>query len=83
MHGVFAVLVVRVIPVAPFTVVNMVAGASHISFRDYMLGTLLGMTPVILAVTLFADRIAAVLRDPSPSTLAMLAAAIASIELGA
>lgn len=82
-HGLFAVLVVRVIPVAPFTIVNMVAGASHIRFKDFMLGTLLGMTPGILAVPLFADRIAAVLRDPSPSTLAMLATAMAVIVLGA
>jgi uncharacterized membrane protein YdjX (TVP38/TMEM64 family) len=77
------VLAVRMIPVAPFTVVNLVAGASHIHLRDFVLGTLLGMSPGILAVTLFADRIAAVLRDPSPATLALLAAATAAIALGA
>jgi phospholipase D1/2 len=82
-HGLLAVLAVRMIPVAPFTVVNLVAGASHIRFRDFMLGTLLGMTPGILAVTLFADRIAAVLRDPSPATLALLGVAVAVIVLGA
>jgi hypothetical protein len=41
------------------------------------------MTPGILAVTLFADRIAAVLRDPSPATLALLGVAVAVIVLGA
>jgi phosphatidylserine/phosphatidylglycerophosphate/cardiolipin synthase-like enzyme/uncharacterized membrane protein YdjX (TVP38/TMEM64 family) len=82
-HGLLAVLAVRTIPVAPFTVVNLVAGASHIHFRDFVLGTLLGMTPGILAVTLFADRIAAVLRDPTPTTLALLGAAVAAIVLGA
>ena len=44
-QGVLAMAALRMVPVAPFTVVNMVAGASHISFRDYMLGTLLGMGP--------------------------------------
>jgi len=82
-HGLLAVLAVRMIPVAPFTVVNLVAGASHIRFRDFVLGTLLGMTPGILAMTLFADRIAAVLRDPSPTTLALLGAAVVVIVLGA
>ena len=37
------VITLRIVPVAPFTVVNLVAGASHISFRDFALGTLLGM----------------------------------------
>ena len=80
-HGLVAVLAVRIIPVAPFTVVNIVAGASHIRFRDFALGTLLGMSPGIVAVTLFADRVAAVLRDPGPATLAWLAAVTVAIVL--
>ena len=75
-HGLLAVLAVRVIPVAPFTLVNMVAGASHIRLGDFVLGTLLGMAPGIVAVTLFADRIAAGVRDPNPATLAWLAVSI-------
>jgi len=55
--GFVAVLVVRMLPVAPFTIVNLVAGASHIRFRDFLLGTLLGMAPGILAITLLAHRI--------------------------
>ena len=86
-QGLLAVVAVRVIPVAPFTVVNLVAGASHIRFRDFVLGTLLGMTPGILAVTVFADRIGAVIREPSLATLALLAAAallilFAALRLG-
>lgn len=75
-HGLLTVLAVRVIPVAPFTLVNMVAGASHIRLGDFVMGTLLGMAPGIIAVTLFADRIAAVVRDPNPATLAWLAVSI-------
>jgi hypothetical protein len=30
---------------APFTIVNLVAGASLIGMRDFMLGTLIGMRP--------------------------------------
>ena len=36
--GVLAIVAVRVIPIAPFTVVNMIAGATHIRTRDFLLG---------------------------------------------
>ena len=81
--GLLAVLTVRVIPVAPFTVVNLVAGASHIRFRDFMLGTLLGLLPGLLALTVFSDRVLAALRNPSPLSLSLLAAALAAITAGA
>ena len=41
-HGVLAVATVRMVPIAPFTVVNLAAGASRIPFSDYVLGTILG-----------------------------------------
>jgi uncharacterized membrane protein YdjX (TVP38/TMEM64 family) len=44
-RGLLAVVAVRLLPVAPFAVVNMVAGASHIRLRDLMLGTLIGISP--------------------------------------
>ena len=34
-RGVLAMAVLRLLPIAPFTVVNLVAGASHIGLRDY------------------------------------------------
>lgn len=81
--GVFAVMVLRMLPVAPFTVVNLVAGASHLRLRDFLIGTVLGMTPGILAVAVFSDRLAAVLQDPSPATLAVLALVLVAVVLGA
>ncbi len=82
-HGLMAVLAVRIFPVAPFTVVNLVAGAAHLRWRDFLLGTMLGMAPGILAVTLFSDRLVAAIRNPSPTTLAILAIAVAAIVAGA
>jgi len=82
-RGLLAVIALRVVPVAPFTVVNLVAGASHIRLRDFLLGTLLGMTPGILAVTVFSDRLLAALRDPSPVALAALAVVVGLIAAGA
>lgn len=44
-HGVTAVLVVRLIPVAPFTAVNYVSGMSTLRVRDYVAGTGVGIIP--------------------------------------
>jgi len=71
-RGVLAVIALRVVPVAPFTVVNLAAGASHIRFRDYALGTLLGMAPGTLALTVLAGQIRATWEDPDLGTFAAL-----------
>ncbi|MFA5531044.1 MAG: VTT domain-containing protein [Thiohalomonadaceae bacterium] len=82
-RGVLAMAVIRFLPIAPFTVVNMVAGASHIRFRDFALGTLLGMAPGMLAITVFVDRIAASLKSPEPVNLVVLAGVVFVIVVAA
>lgn len=81
-RGVLAVTTVRVLPVAPFTIINLVAGATHISLRDFLLGTVLGMGPGIVAIALFIDRILATLRNPEPGTLGLLTVAVIVIVAG-
>jgi len=81
--GVFAVLVLRMLPVAPLTVINLVAGASHLRMRHFLVGTALGMTPGILAVAVFSDRLAETLHAPSPETVALLALVLVVVGLGA
>ena len=56
-QGILAVAVIRVIPAAPFSVVNVVAGASHLRFTDYMIGTALGMAPGTLAFSLLGSQL--------------------------
>jgi uncharacterized membrane protein YdjX (TVP38/TMEM64 family) len=48
-HGVAAILVVRLIPVVPFTAVNYAAGLTAIRFTPYLLGTALGIVPGTVA----------------------------------
>lgn len=69
--GLWAVLAVRLLPVAPFTVINLVAGAARIRLRHFVLGTVLGMAPGVLAVTLLADRLHAAVLDPDWTNLAL------------
>ena len=71
-HGLLAMTVLRLLPVAPFTVVNLVAGASEIRARDYMLGSLFGMSPGIVLMAVFGDRLGAWLRDPDMPNLAVV-----------
>lgn len=75
-RGVLTVVVVRMIPIAPFSIVNVVAGASHIRFRDFVLGTIIGLTPGLLALTLFIDQFEMVVQRPDPSTFAKLAGVV-------
>ncbi len=70
--GVLSVITVRVIPVAPFTLVNLVAGASHVSLRDFMLGTVVGMIPGLLMMVWFADSLLDVLRTPDLQSVLVL-----------
>jgi len=80
-HGVMAVVMLRVVPIAPFSVVNLIAGSSEVRGRDFLLGTLLGMTPGIVVMTIFGDRLGAWLRNPDVENLWFLVAAVV-IALG-
>jgi uncharacterized membrane protein YdjX (TVP38/TMEM64 family) len=80
--GLWAVITFRIVPVAPFSVINLIAGVSEIRWRDFALGTLVGMLPGVIAVVLLADRIAASLRNPDLEEMSLLLGAIALVGLG-
>jgi len=52
-NGLLASLIVRLVPSAPFIVVNMAAGVTPMRVRDFVVGTGLGIVPKI-ALTAFA-----------------------------
>lgn len=51
----------RLIPIAPFTVVNLLAGAARVALAPFLLGTLIGMGPGIVFICLSVDRARAAL----------------------
>lgn len=71
-RGIFTIIIVRIVPVAPFTVINMVAGASHIRLKDFVLGTLIGLLPALTGISLLTDRVNATLNNPQPDTIGWL-----------
>ncbi len=78
-RGILAMVVIRMLPVAPFTMVNIVAGASHIRFRDYLIGTFIGMLPGIVMTVTFVHHLVEAVRNPSAGTIAVLATVAALI----
>ena len=76
--GVVAVAMIRMVPIAPFSVVNLVAGASELSLRDFMLGTVLGMAPGIAVMAALGAQIADLARNASWGNVLLLALAIAA-----
>jgi uncharacterized membrane protein YdjX (TVP38/TMEM64 family) len=44
-HGLLAVVVLRVVPTLPLSAVNMLLGLSAVRWRDFVLGTVLGLAP--------------------------------------
>jgi phospholipase D1/2 len=73
-RGIAAMVILRLVPLAPFTVVNVAAGASHIGLRDYLLGTLIGMTPGIVLTVVFVRQVIEVFRNPTPVAILILTA---------
>ena len=75
-RGWLTVALVRIVPIAPYTIVNMVAGASHISARSFLIGTAVGMCPGILAIMIFEEGLERFLRHPDWQTLGIATIAL-------
>ncbi len=72
-RGLVAITALRLVPVAPFAVLGLVAGAVRIKLWQYMLGTTIGMLPGTLTTTVFGDQLETALRDPSKINYWLLA----------
>lgn len=80
--SVLAVALLRIVPVAPFALVNMVAGASGIRAGPYALGTMIGHIPGVVAMALVGHGILDALVDPGPVTFAALGVIVTLVVLG-
>ena len=58
-RGLVAVMAVRALPVAPFTIESIVAGALRIKWTDLVLGTIFGMAPGMLGTSFIGDQVGA------------------------
>ena len=81
-RGLLAVLGLRVLPVAPFTIVNLFIGASGIRFADFLLGSMLGRIPGLLAFTLFAVQLRSLAQSISLAKFLSVMVGLALVFIG-
>lgn len=75
-RGVLAVAAIRLVPIAPFTLVNLIAGASKIRFTDYVLGTVIGMAPGLVLMSALGHRIWSIISEPTLTNIVLFVLAV-------
>jgi uncharacterized membrane protein YdjX (TVP38/TMEM64 family) len=71
--GVLGMTTLRLVPIAPYTVVNLLAGAARVHPVSFVAGTFLGLLPGCLLLTAFGHQLRAMLRNPGPHEIAIVA----------
>jgi phospholipase D1/2 len=74
--GLAAIITFRIVPVAPFSVINLIAGVSEIRLKDFAIGTVVGMLPGVAAIAFLADRISDSFHHPDLARFAALGMAV-------
>lgn len=81
-QGIVAMVAVRLLPVAPFTLVNLVAGSIRVPFLDFMIGTAIGLAPGLLTMSILGGQVIDIFQDPSFGDIGvMLAVLVGGIAL--
>jgi uncharacterized membrane protein YdjX (TVP38/TMEM64 family) len=76
-NGLMASLIIRLVPAAPFIVVNMAAGTARVRRWDFALGTGIGILPKILLTAFAGGTVAAAFTGGGLVQIGLLALAIA------
>lgn len=56
-NSVHSMVVINLLPIAPFTMTNMMAGAFQLQFSRYMIGSAIGIIPGLIVVTLLGGQL--------------------------
>jgi uncharacterized membrane protein YdjX (TVP38/TMEM64 family) len=68
-HGFVTVALLRLLPVAPFFLINLISGASPINFRTYTFATVTGISPALIVMTLAGTQLKSTWDNPAPRQL--------------
>jgi uncharacterized membrane protein YdjX (TVP38/TMEM64 family) len=74
-HGIVAAFLLRKIPM-PFTLANVMAGATPLRYRDFIVGTALGMIGLVVGLAGFGHHAVKVFDDPTPRRMLLLGLAV-------
>jgi uncharacterized membrane protein YdjX (TVP38/TMEM64 family) len=80
-HGLPAMTAIRIVPVAPFVVVNLAAGAIRVRYWHFALGTLFGMLPGALVATVLGHQVRTAL-GPGEGPSYWLVGGVVALVLG-
>jgi phospholipase D1/2 len=80
-RGVLAVAAVRLVPLGPFILVNVVAGALRIRFAHFVAGSALGILPGTAAATILGDQLVTALRSPRAVDPWLIAATLLTVAV--
>ena len=67
-NGTLAVFLIRKVPL-PFFLVNFMLGASAVGYREFLIGTALGMAAMVVALAGFGYQLAETWRHPSMESI--------------
>jgi phospholipase D1/2 len=68
-QGFVTVALLRLLPVAPFFLINLISGASAINFRTYTAATVTGISPALIVMTLAGTQLKSTLGNPVPGQI--------------
>lgn len=72
--GIVQMTILRLLPLAPFSIVNVMAGAARVRVFAFSVGTILGMLPGNLLFTAFGRQLRQLINNPSPMEIAAMIA---------
>lgn len=75
-RGLIAMTALRLVPLAPFAVEGLVAGAVRVKLWHFQLGTAIGILPGTLAATVFGDQLEALIEDRGSANYWLIGAAV-------
>jgi phosphatidylserine/phosphatidylglycerophosphate/cardiolipin synthase-like enzyme/membrane protein DedA with SNARE-associated domain len=82
-HGLLAMTLLRLVPIAPFAVESIVAGAIRMKLWHVVAGTAIGLLPGTLTTTLFGDAIESAVTGSGDVNWWLVGGALALLAAGA
>jgi phospholipase D1/2 len=82
-HGVWAVAVVRALPVAPFALVNLASGAAGVPRLQFAVGTAIGYIPLLAAFACLGHGVGELLRSRTLAATVPLGCTVIVLLVGA
>jgi len=82
-HGLLAMTLLRLVPLAPFAVESIVAGAIRMKLWHVVAGTGIGLLPGTLTTTIFGDAIETAVSGSGPVNWWLVGGALAVLAVGA